>query len=436
MEAGEEQEPHDRIFYQRLQKEFRLSSREKVFKYLHLHGAHAPVTTNENLETQEGVLTVQQLRGSLKIVELLLRKLKENDLYHTSTIVIVGDHSEKYTPGVVALIKRPRMTQKELQFNGVPCRISQISSTVRRESGIDPCAPSLFALPFVAGNPSEIREDIRQFPDFTPWRKEEKAFEIPLPGSFIQGRALLHNDRLMVDLNPDSTLFSAGKVTVTAQKLFSGERFTTTLIKNGSFRDLLLPELRFPDGIYQLTVTEWDVPQKEGNENFSRLFPFNVQVKENLISICKKEPDTYNKVVELNKKMEFHPRVCHYGVKLPETASLEWNFLRLPERCSMFLKLPELKEKCKVEICFVRNSLFAPAPAPAIFVNGRKREGETRDVWRIGEQISSVIITPDEAGEMALSFENVREKGGKKNPQHFSPGIRIKSIRVISGERR
>lgn len=424
--AEEEQEPYDRIFYQRLQKEFRLSSREKVFKYLHLHGAHTPVTTNENLETQEGVLTEQQLRGSLKIVELLLRKLKENDLYHTSTIVIVGDHTEKYTPGVVALIKRPRMTQKELKFNGVPCRISQISSTVRRESGVDSCAPSLFALPFVAGNPSEIRDGTRQFPDFTPWCKEEKAVEIPVPGSFVQGRTFLHNDRLMVDLIPESTLFSAGKVTVTAQRLSSGESFTTTLIKNGSFRDLLLPELKSPDGIYQLTVTEWEVPQKEGKENISRLIPFRVRVKENQVSICKKEFDTYNEAVELNKKMAFYPLVCHHGVKLPETAALEWNFLRLPEGTSMFLNLPELKEKCKVEIHFVRNSLFAHLPV--IFVNGRKREGENSDNRR------SVVITPDEAGKTALSFEYVREKNEKKSPQRFSPGIRIKSIRVIPGE--
>ncbi len=123
-------EPFDMTFYRRLNEEFRVGERDKIFKYLHIHGAHDAVRTDENLELNLETTKLRQLRGSLKIIEVLFKKLKAANLYDNATIVVIGDHTEFYTPEVLAFIKRKQEKNSVLRYNSIPCKVSDIAETV------------------------------------------------------------------------------------------------------------------------------------------------------------------------------------------------------------------------------------------------------------------------------------------------------------------
>ena len=62
------------------------------FKYLHLEGGHAPFNLNENLEYIENGMYVQKVHGNLKYVKNFLDRLKRNNVYDNSVIIIMADH--------------------------------------------------------------------------------------------------------------------------------------------------------------------------------------------------------------------------------------------------------------------------------------------------------------------------------------------------------
>ena len=67
---------------------------EKQFKFIHLEGGHVPFDLDENLNyISNGAGTYEQkLEGSIKIVEKYLDKLRNNDVYNNSNIIIMSDH--------------------------------------------------------------------------------------------------------------------------------------------------------------------------------------------------------------------------------------------------------------------------------------------------------------------------------------------------------
>lgn len=164
-------DPHDCTVYRRLQAEARVSEDEKVFKYIHLQGAHVPITTDENLEANLETSRIKQLRGSMLILEVLMEKLQEFGLYDQSLLVITGDHSEHYTPEVVTLIKRPGAKGTTLSYNAVPCTITNINRTVRAELGLAPIKESLFSREPVASSGT------RELPPPVIWPVKEWAYQ-------------------------------------------------------------------------------------------------------------------------------------------------------------------------------------------------------------------------------------------------------------------
>lgn len=144
------EQTHDAVFFRRLKNEFRLGDFEKGFKYLHLQASHKPVETDENVEFNQNTDIVRQLRGAFRIVETMLEKMKNEQIYEDAVIVITGDHSDQYTPEVVTLIKRPGDHGVGLRMNAVPCQVADIAGTVLAAKALAPPETSLFSLPPVA----------------------------------------------------------------------------------------------------------------------------------------------------------------------------------------------------------------------------------------------------------------------------------------------
>ena len=69
----------------------------KVFNYLHLEGGHVPFDIDENLNYTENGTYEQKLAANIKIIKKYLDRLKENDVYDNSAIVILADHGYSYT---------------------------------------------------------------------------------------------------------------------------------------------------------------------------------------------------------------------------------------------------------------------------------------------------------------------------------------------------
>ncbi len=70
------------------------NQKKKTFQFYHLEGTHEPYTTHEDLLTidSEDVGIETESIGVWLMVEKYLNKLKENDIYDNSTIIIMGDH--------------------------------------------------------------------------------------------------------------------------------------------------------------------------------------------------------------------------------------------------------------------------------------------------------------------------------------------------------
>ena len=62
------------------------------FKFIHLEGGHAPFNFDENLNYIENGTYKQKIHGNLKYVKNFLERLKSNNVYDNSVIVIMADH--------------------------------------------------------------------------------------------------------------------------------------------------------------------------------------------------------------------------------------------------------------------------------------------------------------------------------------------------------
>lgn len=122
----------DAKYGQRLRGEgLAVSDSEKTFRFIHLNGAHWPLTLDENGNVAEGETDrPTQARGSLSIVSDYLQQLKDLGVYDDSFIIVTSDHGHfdtisgeldhSVTP--IFLVK-PRETTEEASQ---PLRISTI----------------------------------------------------------------------------------------------------------------------------------------------------------------------------------------------------------------------------------------------------------------------------------------------------------------------
>ena len=70
----------------------------KQFKYIHMEGAHVPYTMDSELNIVKESTYEQKIEATLKIYEAYIKKLKENNMYDNSIIIVLADHgASKYT---------------------------------------------------------------------------------------------------------------------------------------------------------------------------------------------------------------------------------------------------------------------------------------------------------------------------------------------------
>jgi len=83
-------------FIKKIEQEMKITSQKNEYKLYHLFGTHAPYRIDRNLkyakleDNAEGYK--EQARAMITLVKIFINKLKENNLYDNSLIVIVGDH--------------------------------------------------------------------------------------------------------------------------------------------------------------------------------------------------------------------------------------------------------------------------------------------------------------------------------------------------------
>ncbi|MBQ7652199.1 MAG: hypothetical protein IJS15_14655, partial [Victivallales bacterium] len=92
-----------------------------------------------------------------------------------ATILLVGDHTEGYEIFNIAFVKRRGERHDSLQFNSIPCQISDIAGTVLKEYGVETDLPSLYDMPQIVGDGSVRPEQVR-YVDFTPWKRCERLY--------------------------------------------------------------------------------------------------------------------------------------------------------------------------------------------------------------------------------------------------------------------
>lgn len=70
------------------------SSKNKVFQYYHLNGAHTPYTMDEYGNKSKKTTAAQQVAGTFYRISQILDDLKAKGLYDSATILISADHGE------------------------------------------------------------------------------------------------------------------------------------------------------------------------------------------------------------------------------------------------------------------------------------------------------------------------------------------------------
>ena len=98
---------NDTFFYDRLvEHPLKETEGEASFTYIHLLGAHDPITIDENLQKNAQSTPARQAMGVFKIVYEYIDQMKALGLYEDATIVITGDHGVLQGDGVF----RPALT--------------------------------------------------------------------------------------------------------------------------------------------------------------------------------------------------------------------------------------------------------------------------------------------------------------------------------------
>lgn len=82
---------NEKFYYTELEKEVTLT-KDKVFKFIHIEGAHEPFQYDANMQRKENATYEDNIEASMAIVKKYLDKLKNAGVYDNSAIIILADH--------------------------------------------------------------------------------------------------------------------------------------------------------------------------------------------------------------------------------------------------------------------------------------------------------------------------------------------------------
>ncbi len=120
---------------------------KKNFAFIHMAGCHMPCSFDENCNEldkthNDGAVA---LRGSFKIINEYINRLKELDLYRDATIIITGDHARAISdtrdvsgPRITSLfVKKKGDAGTELKYSSAPVAQSELIATIFKSEGIN-----------------------------------------------------------------------------------------------------------------------------------------------------------------------------------------------------------------------------------------------------------------------------------------------------------
>ena len=79
-------------FFEKVNEQSITTTNQKVFKFIHLEGAHVPFNYDENMNVIESGTYEQKEMAVVTLLDQYFKKLKQSGVYDNSTIVIMGDH--------------------------------------------------------------------------------------------------------------------------------------------------------------------------------------------------------------------------------------------------------------------------------------------------------------------------------------------------------
>ena len=82
-------------YYKQLSQKLTTTDK-KMFKFTHVEGAHVPLNLDENFNFVEKGTYKQKVITSIKTIKRYLERLKDNDVYNNSVIIIMADHGYSY----------------------------------------------------------------------------------------------------------------------------------------------------------------------------------------------------------------------------------------------------------------------------------------------------------------------------------------------------
>ena len=423
------QEPFDMVFYRRLRTEFRAGSFPDGMKYLHLHGAHEPVRTDEHLELTSNALKYNQLRGSLKNVELLIEKLKQAGLYDDAAIVIAGDHTERYTPEVVMLVKRPHDRHETMVFDSAAGQVSDLAGTVAKCSGLDPQARSLFDLPPVPGSLQSTRVNDISVLDFPAWQFAPDH-ELPSSGGSIEIPFGIENRHIIIDLAHEK-LAGLQSFGLMAENLFTGYCVRTELLPERNVNYARCDTSSLPKGIYRIgiflrTKTDTDPdPVKE-----SLLLPRYLVVRDRECVLTEKPEEIAPEPMRIGQMLTIRPMTPLPQLILPKDHDPTDDVLRLTEEHSLGVLLPASDKTLKltVSLLYILNG----RADLMIYVNGQKQ----REQRIVEENPKAEILIPpngrDRKVELRFDIRTI-SRNREENPN--VKRIKIRKIQLDAVEK-
>ena len=370
----------DRQFYRELSEKFTVGNNPKVFKYLHIHGAHDPVHTDEELRVTSDKSRINQLRGSFKIVELLLDKLKQHSLYDNATVVITGDHSEVYTPETICFIKRRNTVRKAMAINSTPHYIRDIAGTILDEYGISSPLP-LIKKQEINQNPAATLSYTTKYANLSQWKKHKNS-EIRLANDFIPSNAILKDNRIMIESFPDNShLLEKYLLRIISDDDMQTHHLYAECSTDGNFRYLRSEKLAIPDGVYRIQLESFykeHYEEEHLRQVTRRVFDKFLIAEKGTLKLSETNPVEPQKKLEIGKVLNFQLMKSYPMLHLPPGSSLKSGYVIIPSGTTLQIALASGEEG---HVIFtIGNKHFEPCYLNVSASNGFKQRLHITDV--------------------------------------------------------
>ena len=397
----------DRIFYRALAEKFTVGETGKVFKYLHIHGAHDPVHTDEELRETADASRLDQLRGSFKIVDLLLKKLKQHSLYDNATIVITGDHSETYGPQTICFVKRRNVKREAMAVNSTPHTVSDIAGTILDEYGV---ASPLAYIKRDEENPEPdvIPESaaIQKYAVFSKWEKQEYPDFIPAD-EFLQSKATLQDGCLVIESFPDGRgVIRKFRLRIASDDDDAPSVFYADCGIPGNFRYFKSGKLDLPDGVYRVQL-ETLYRSHTADEHLAlvsrRLLNKFLIIQKGVPQLAETSGAASKKRLKTGKKIKFQLRKEYPMMQLPEGGVVKAEYILIPDGSTIMLDLaPGEASFIQIDIA---NKILDPCYINVSASNGYKVRQQIVDVNKTSVKIPVEKLVLDEQLYVNLGFE-------------------------------